>query len=695
MEKENNKENNKSEEIIQYRTKLLNVAKKTIRSLMEKWERDGKIFTDKNYLKKTGIVPASVGTTSLLLMLDAFKKDPEAISAEDKKRISVIVSEELERIFKFVDEFGFTADPVVDNSLTREIFKDGRGYTDTITWILSIGALVRYTERQNLLNISSTLDEKNKELLLKALRLILDSQGEDGTWGFCSDRESERSLYYSYVVSTSLGDFFDYCLGEIDEVESASVDADDRYIRGKDDGLIEYYRVTYGENLEERVNAARANLQDWLIKTAMPLLPKVASCLPLNRGERTLLGIWDLSENDPYGQYYNLYYAYYLLDMMVTSCTDKRMRKLIDGELSYSIEDLRAEYEKVSDASGGALMNAVDIFYYFRKSEGKYANIERMWRDILEQSIHASRMQYMTASRTENLFWNNAELPLRWNHKNPSIMNEIRGFWGKNGFVVPTDPTLAPLALRANTLYCYYISERTDVAVDRLFVDIEAQRALETTESLERDLWDTNSYSLFVTEKSIEAIVDYNDYLVKVAKEASTQGAVGSPLDSAVDARIVAYLESAKGQKLIEKYAKNVSPAPVSKASESKEDPKPVVSEKKAVITNEEFLGQTSSLLDVLMQYVNSDNEKDHSVYAELAGQLKNLFARLAQHAKKDKLTTVYMDKGADTSGIGEDLKLLDSQIDELILELTRNNDGQRVSKSKYLVQAYKEWKKK
>ena len=71
------------------------------------------------------------------------------------------------------------------------------------------------------------------------------------------------------------------------------------------------------------------------------------------------------------------------------------------------------------------------------------------------------------------------------------------------------------MALRVNALYAYYICNQSDVAVDRLFDDICSNASADANGGSVQYLWDTSSYDLMVTERAIEALVDYYDYCKK------------------------------------------------------------------------------------------------------------------------------------------------------------------------------------
>ena len=110
--------------------------------------------------------------------------------------------------------------------------------------------------------------------------------------------------------------------------------------------------------------------------------------------------------------------------------------------------------------------------------------------------------------------------------------------------------------------------------VDRLFRDICEELADQDTSDTVANLWDGNNYNIQLTERSIEAVVDYYDYLNKFEcaqlREAEKGVAVNAvpattvapaektPFEKAIDDKIAEYLQSAEGQSLIENKVKEL-----------------------------------------------------------------------------------------------------------------------------------------
>jgi len=137
---------------------------------------------------------------------------------------------------------------------------------------------------------------------------------------------------------------------------------------------------------------------------------------------------------------------------------------------------------------------AADLFFPDRKAE---------IQSKIEHGIYLSRIHFDQAF-DDKLWWNNAtasSLDLRFEH-HPNlqkVVDRIR--------IKLQEPGLIPLSLRCNSLYASYFG-KVDTKIETLF-DLVAQNRDEDT-----GLWDA-TFSLLVTERAVEAIVDYADYLAE------------------------------------------------------------------------------------------------------------------------------------------------------------------------------------
>lgn len=140
------------------------------------------------------------------------------------------------------------------------------------------------------------------------------------------------------------------------------------------------------------------------------------------------------------------------------------------------------------------IVTKADIFFEDKKEE--------IYRAI-EHGIYLSRIAFDNARKDAD-WWNNSEkssLHLEWrNHKN--IDSNI-----PSGSSKLIEPGLVPLSMRCNALYAYYISEGEDKKMEDLSFILMDDRDKKT------GLWDSIGYSLLNTERSIEALVDYADYI--------------------------------------------------------------------------------------------------------------------------------------------------------------------------------------
>ncbi len=532
-------------------TKLLGTVKKVKDALVTNWDSNNGSFVDKDNMTESGILSETIGLTGILLFLVAFNEEKSVINENDKEKIVSIYKQTFSKIHKEIEEKGFTAEPLVSKSDTNMIFRkdDGLGYIDTITWVLSATILTRYLVKNNVIELDKESSAENNKVLAEALALIINSQREDGTWGFLSDKKSDKSLYFTFAANASVADFFDYVMGEIAYVNDKNADDED-IMAEMDKELLEYLnkelanKVEFVDgSIEKTMGDVRQKLQDWLIKDCLPLLPELAGCNTLNDSAADKLGIWSLHNSDKYSRYFNLYYTYYLVEMMVTSSSDSRINELLYDDQ----ENVKRSYLET--------MSSTDIKYYFSKN-----NLDSLWNNIMEQAIHNSRSAYMSASRTGNSFWDSSEkssLKIQWKYsENNVITNIVESAELSYCF----DPCLVPMALRSNIMYSYYISKQPDMCVDRLFDSILEQQSSRNGDVVAENLWDTSKFSLLVTERSVEALVDYYDYLVKFDESgentsvSSTKSAEKSEFDIAMDKKIAEYLKGPAGKSIVESY---------------------------------------------------------------------------------------------------------------------------------------------
>lgn len=582
-----------------YHNKLFEVARNTKNALIAEWKKSNEdiekcYFKDKVLLNKKGLLPEGIGITSILLLVEAFGEESEVFSNEDRETVNMIVNTSL-RTIKKMTEKGYLATPLISASKTGA-FNAEYGYTDSVTWCLPSAILARYTSNSGKIQLDKDVKDYVLDAIADGIDVLCKSQ-KNGQWGFRTETECPRSLYFTYSAAAAIADFYDYILGEIallkvddnateEEKSSAISDA-------KDKELINFINQKYAYNIEEKLEKARGDLQKWLIYDVLPLFPKIASCQKLDKDLIQDLGIWKhdaikTSEGSEEKVFHHLYYTYYILDMMVTSGVDVRFAEMIDKNNPDSINNIRDLAKYYADHSR---LDATDTAYYF--CDNKIFRDDRTNADFhydslfdktVDCALYAARAQYAIASKTANNFWNKAELPLWFQHNDTEVTTDL-GIKTSGQFILNfRDPSIIAMALRANITYSYYVTKTPDIAVERLFDEMsdelftdnykstitpsedddDYEEKMETINDCVVDLWDKNNYSIALTERSIEALVDFKDYLDKFYGEQpqlqqinSTPTAqpiveqVKSPLDLAIESKIEEYLTSAAGQDII------------------------------------------------------------------------------------------------------------------------------------------------
>ena len=582
--------------------KVYDLANNAKNALIELFNEDGH-FSDKDKMRDGGLMADAVGLTSIMLIDVAFygTDGGNVIKKNDTESISAIINSMLPQLYKKISKFGYTADPVVSRKNTKNIFgkEQGIGSTDTMTWILSLCSITRYAHRKGFVQLSEECSSIISELAAEVIVLLCQSQLPDGTWGFMTNEadateRAKRSLYFSYVVSQCFADFFDYIRGDIDNPnEDYQRTYEDYYDRVFAEELDKTVTEKLGKSAIDAVYESRQKLQEWVITYCLPVLPKLSSCKELTKEEKDSLGIWDTSF-DPKKEefnYFNLYYTNYILDMMITSEVDSRFKDLRLEEYIDEVYDgtpssetkATVQYRILQSYKASPSIPSSDKEFFFGLVGNKQEkmgylkdrnHIKNFLDNYHQQAIHNSRALYMASSHS-NKFWDQSELAIKWEHESPSIETEIRNI---NGI---TDPAFVPMALRTNASFCFYKAESGDFFVDNLFdyicSDVYSDQVLQDDddeddyENCITGLWDTIKFNLFVTERSIEAIVDYYDYLNKLfpqqEESAAPTGAAVKPaekmikeektdvssgeIDLAVEKKIEAFLTSEKGQEIL------------------------------------------------------------------------------------------------------------------------------------------------
>lgn len=498
---------------------VLEAASSTKTALFEEWSKCGEKFVDKNHMMSEGLIPQSIGVASALLLLVVFGDNKSIFPDSEKADINQKVNKMITTMLNMVEKEGYSITPYKRAEVTKGLFGE-YGYTDVMTWVSSSCILARYAQRKGVLSLTEEVRDRLLHIGADTLLKLLKGQREDGTWGFRADagNPSRGSLYFTYAVNAALADFFNYALGEIDEVEKNN-DAE-LLGGGRDDKFIDYLNDKGGfEDVVEAVNQARAKVQDWLIKNCLPLLPKLATCQSLTDAEKEILYIGKKKNNSEQEyNYFNLYHTYYLIDMLIDGAADLRYESIVNNEEEF--EALKKHYG-VGGAKSDMKLPVDDLYYYFIDENGK--NAANFCREYVAQAIHSARTSYMNASRTRYAFWiGNSEFEIEWEYGDDhEIMQQVAG-----AKVDIKEPALVPMALRVNVQYCYYVSGQPDKVVDDMFDKIMGDRYVDSgNPACVTNLWDNENYNLLITERAIEAIIDSYDYVCKYEKQEEAAGA--------------------------------------------------------------------------------------------------------------------------------------------------------------------------
>jgi hypothetical protein len=173
---------------------------------------------------------------------------------------------------------------------------------------------------------------------------------------------------------------------------------------------------------------------------------------------------------DDFQAYHSLYYTYFVIDMLIV---------LGAGELFH--QDRRKE-----------ILKAIEHGIYLSRITLDRARADTAWFDTKK-----------------------SELRLGWHNH------------AKSGALIAGDsikePGLVPLSVRCNALYAYYIAEGPVKEIDGLF-GLLCENRDEAT-----GLWDNQGFDLMITERAVEALVDYADYL----REYKRPSEIASPAEIA------------------------------------------------------------------------------------------------------------------------------------------------------------------
>lgn len=633
-------------------SKVFEVIKSTRTKLVNNW-KERNAFLDKNAIRDSGLISEAMGCVSLLLPIVSLGDEPKVYDKASLEEVNQILIESIKTINDFIENEGYTASPFADSEITSALFGKEKGYVDSVTWVVSVCALSRYAAMKKLLSFPKEVNNIILKLYAESLKLLLNAQRDDGTWGFMTDKGSKRSLYFTYSAGCCLGDVFDYTFAEIKSVEDSNEGTSLNINIDKE--AVDYIEANSIPDLKNVLDEARKKLAYWLISNAVPYLPQIAACKDLSPEIAEKLGIWNSSTKDFAGaNYYYLYYTYYIIDLTVLMYADEDYANIVkENDLLFTNLKTQLSQSLSSD----------DYNYYF----GIDGTPEKFVLDFIEQSTHASRFNLSSAMRTGNAFWDStkSELQIIWEHTDPSIENLTKSVTSNMRNPI-TEPVLVPMALRANTQYTYYISEQADVTLDKLFENILADRSPKDSRNCLEGMWDNLYYSLPVTERAIEAIIDYYDYICKY--DNNTQIAnlqevsinpvqIKSEIDEAIERKIEAVIQD----KLKDYAAKPAENAEI-KIPQTEIDPADLI--KPVSIALSILTQELSSRLNTT---ISKGDEVDNAVYA-----LSNLFSVLERNSKLAKIREYCLsnDKSLSQKELSSKVLAVESVLDDNKKEL-------------------------
>ena len=486
---------------------IVESAKQTKNALISKWILD-KQFVDCNKMTENGILSESVGLNALLYLTTCFKDESSFWNKGDHDEVDKIVKSSIDKIYKYATEKGLDATPLVPEGIV-DFFDKDQGYTDSVCWVLSGIIQARYNQRKGNINLGDEHKSKMFELIALCLRHIINAEDE-GRWGFLTSSKPDASLgepalFYTYCVAGSINDFFDYISGEILAVETANDDRE-TFRDYKDIELITFLNAELGMDVEAKLREMCNRTAWWLVAYCLPNLPDIASCTA-DEDLCNRLGIWFPGTND-YEPYLFLYYSAYIIDMMTLCDTEKLFPTFIEQR-----------YDELVEIYSRELTNKVDLMYFFKgKKRTKEDLYENFYKGYIEQAIQLSKNKFMEASRTGDLFWDSedSELAIVWKPKDPNLVPYAQKI-NKKHYI--TEPALVPMSVKSSIDFCYYISQEPDFTIEKRY-NMTIQSRSDTTENNRvKDLWDNTNYNLFVTERSIESLVDFYDYAYKFNKQ--------------------------------------------------------------------------------------------------------------------------------------------------------------------------------
>jgi len=428
----------------------------------EEEHSDCQRFSDADHDSR-GIQTSAQGVLSFLLLSASF-------NIKLNKRCSVMIQDELEFIIQSVSKAGYNLTPKFNTKKAKEFRNEpGKLYSiDTSSLVLSALILAKWTHANELVELSSEVISKLKVTGIESLALLCDGQHASGGWSFAGMHGTDsrqKPIGEADLYHTYAASETLADLGDYVLGETKGVDADP--------DMADWF----GPELLNNASSVREEAANWLTqlyvvtpeaKTPLGICPIQPPSIDRDdlcpNGELTIPPF----ESKGRHNFDALYWTLYVIDSLIVNGADDSTNE--------------------------------------RFQENAHAV-----RSAIAHGIYLSRIQLDHAFANED-YWTDAE-------KSRLVVRLDGGAITKENNLSLEDQNLLPLALRCNALYCYYVSRGPDS-----FMDIWMRRLLNSRDK-ETGLWDNIGVSVAITEKSIEALVDYYDYF----KEHNAYSSVSAP----------------------------------------------------------------------------------------------------------------------------------------------------------------------
>ena len=276
------------------------------------------------------------------------------------------------------------------------------------------------------------------------------------------------------------------------------------YTYAVSEALADYGDYVLGESKD--IAKADSELKQYLANEA-GLLESLAQCryqtaVSLFDKYNDVLGTSDVipPNADNRSRHNLLYYSLFLIDLLIVSIPDDRLNP--------------QEGDTQEQASAKAALRT-DLY------------------TKLEHGLYLTRIAFDRAYRDRAWFKDQraSSLKITW-----ALLKDRPDFTAVARANVE-EPGVVPLVLRCNALYSFYIAQGRDQKMSEMFRIVLENRN-------ENGLWDIDSFDLIVTERAIEALVDYHDYVQKYEQAEPLRPLIRSGVESAIKELIASEIQA-------------------------------------------------------------------------------------------------------------------------------------------------------